>query len=131
MTEEDDGDWELSNEYAQSNKFKKYGKRHPDETASCLVNLDSIQQILKDGNALGTKLFPSFFRPEATTGGAYRIGQTGVKGAKESRLYVFPCPHTKVIYILTIGDKDEQKRDLSWVRETVAQIKKDKIESIE
>ena len=63
----------------------------------------------------------SFFRSERE--GLFRIGQSGVKSAKESRLYIFPHEVNKTIFILDIGTKETQRTDISSARKTIKQIR--------
>ena len=53
----------------------------------------------------------------------YRIGQTGVPGAKESRLYIFPDEQNRVMYVLNIGDKDSQDMDINEAKRSANEIK--------
>ena len=53
----------------------------------------------------------AFFRSEGE--GVFRIGQTGVRSAKESRLYVYPDEQSQTMYVLTIGIKEQQAKDIA------------------
>jgi len=66
--------------------------------------------LLRAGHKLGS-FQVGFFRSERE--GVYRIGQTGVPSAKESRLYVFPNAEQQVMYVLTIGTKEGQAEDIN------------------
>lgn len=112
--------WQTDIRYASRNKFKKYAGKHAREYDSLFANLERIVDILNGGNKLGS-FQVGFFRTEKD--GVYRIGQTGVPGAKESRLYVYPDVQTRLIYIVGIGDKDTQQNDINEAKATVDRIK--------
>jgi putative component of toxin-antitoxin plasmid stabilization module len=63
-----------------------------------------------------------FFRSEGE--GVFRIGQTGVESAKESRLYIYPDQKNQIMYILGIGTKDHQSEDINGAKATANEIKK-------
>ena len=65
----------------------------------------------------------SYFRNEFD--GVWRIGQTNVAHARETRLYVYAARIGTTFYTLTMGDKDTQQADLARAAEIVAAIKKD------
>jgi putative component of toxin-antitoxin plasmid stabilization module len=114
-------DWILNGDYASTGQFSKFNKNHPSEYKSIFANLDKIAGLLDSGNKIGA-FNVGFFRSEGS--GVYRIGQTGVAHAKESRLYVFPDSEAQIMYLLVIGDKDSQERDLSQANELVQKITK-------
>lgn len=104
-----DKEWEFNDDHATRSKFKKFNKAHPKEFVSLFANLDTIQRYLNLGLNISTfKL--GFFRSEGD--GVYRISQTSIPSAHESRLYVYLCAQDRTIYILGIGDKPSQKADI-------------------
>jgi hypothetical protein len=64
----------------------------------------------------------SFFRSEGN--GLFRIGQSGVKAAKETRLYVYPDEEEKTIHILAIGTKEMQQNDIISAKSAIKEIKR-------
>lgn len=72
------------------------------ELAACFSNLDHIVALLNRYKNIGA-FQVGFFRSEGEN--VYRIGQTGVKHAVETRLYVYVYTTGHTVYILTIGDK--------------------------
>ncbi len=112
--------WQIEDRYALLGKFSKFAKNHPDENASVFNNLHKILRLLDGGGKIGG-FHVGFFRSEGE--GVYRIGQTGVAGALESRLYVYPDQESKLMYILTIGDKDSQPNDINDSHNIVREIK--------
>lgn len=102
--------WEVIQELAERGRFKDYNKKHPREYAACFVNLNEVAMLLGRSAGGVKKIQVSFFRSEGQ--GVYRIGQTAVKHAKETRLYVHIDEASRRIHILTIGDKDSQFDDI-------------------
>jgi hypothetical protein len=117
--------WQINIAYASSNKFTKFSKKHSREYVSVFANLEKILGLLRSGNKIGG-FQVGFFRSEGE--GVYRIGQTGVSGSKESRLYVFPDEKNKTMYVLGIGVKDGQSDDIREAK-TIAKAIKANIES--
>ena len=113
--------WMLNVEYATKSQFKKFRKNHPEEYNSCFTNLDKVKSLLDSGHKL--KEFQiGFFRSEG--GNLYRVGQSGVVAAKESRLYVYPSEAEQKIYILQIGTKETQQQDIKKAKQLIKNIKK-------
>jgi hypothetical protein len=44
---------------------------------------------------------------------------------QQTRLYVYPDIQDKSLYLLAIGDKNSQKKDIQFCIDTVKQIKKE------
>lgn len=103
-------EWQIDIAHASPGKFKKFSGKYRREYVSLFANLDKIMGLLRAGQKLGS-FQVGFFRPEGQ--GVYRIGQTGVPSAKESRLYVFPEEHGHVMYVLNIGTKEGQSDDIN------------------
>ncbi|MCX6179157.1 MAG: hypothetical protein NT163_07330 [Chlorobiales bacterium] len=116
-------EWKLDISLASNSAFSKLQKNYSREYASCFNNLDKIKGLLEDGHQpIKLDHNPGFFRSEGK--GVYRIGQTGVVSAKETRLYVFPDEGEKVIYVLGIGTKESQKSDINDAHKSVKALKK-------
>jgi hypothetical protein len=113
--------WEIDTSLATKSTFRQFQKRHQREYASCFNNLDKIKRLLEAGTRLQEMQHsPSFFRHEGD--GIFRIGQSGLTGAKESRLYVYITYSAKVIYIIGIGTKESQKADLALAKRAIRGI---------
>jgi hypothetical protein len=112
--------WQIDASHAIGSKFKKFAKNHDRENDSLFANLQRILDILNTGHKLGS-FQVGYFRSESD--GVYRIGQTGVASARESRLYVLPVVETKTVYVLGIGDKDTQAGDINEAKELAEVIK--------
>jgi len=113
-------EWQIENAYASPNKFKRFAGKHPAEFDSLFANLNKVKRLLECGHKIGG-FRVAFFRSEGE--GVYRVGQTGVHSAKESRLYVFPDEQNHLMYILNVGDKDSQSRDIDESKQIVRRIK--------
>ena len=113
--------WTASHEHADKNTVKKYARKHKREYLACLKNLEDLIIFLNSGFSLQqAESGLGFFSTEG--GDIYRIAQTGVPHAKETRLYVYAVVHGEIVHVLTIGDKDTQKRDLLRCREIARNI---------
>jgi hypothetical protein len=113
-------EWPHETAYANGGKFAKFAKKHPREYESLFANLDRVLLYLRQGNKMGSFQI-AFFRSEG--GGVYRIGQTRVASAQESRLYVFPNQDNQTMYSLTIGTKDGQTEDINEAKVMVERIR--------
>jgi len=113
--------WAIDVSLASKPTFSRFQKNHNKEYVSCFNNLEKIKRLLNQGKKLAElEHHPSFFRHE--TNGIFRIGQSGLKGAKESRLYIYPCFREHVIYILGIGTKETQQSDLIRAKKAIKGI---------
>ncbi len=113
--------WKISGDFAEKNRFKAFNKKHPRELAACFSNLNHVIELLNRLGNVGA-FQVGFFRPEGKN--IYRIGQTGVKHAIETRLYLYVSAVDLTVYILTIGNKTQQADDILRCRETVRTIDK-------
>lgn len=97
-------------------KFKQFRKKnkHSGLDKLLLNNLDTYLKALQFGTS-PQKINAGFIHHEPN--GVKAIDQKGsrkkVSGTpKECRLYVFPDSDGKVLYLITIGDKNSQKSDI-------------------
>ena len=115
--------WEVKDIFANRKRFRQYAKKHFNEFASCFKNLDRLRAALEDGMTLQQCSF-GFFGSEGKD--VYRIGQSGIPNAHETRLYIYVEIAGTEIYLLTIGDKNTQSLDIEWCHTIVEQIRKRK-----
>jgi hypothetical protein len=101
--------WSISTTDAPSTAFEKYGRRHPAEVASVFANLDTLLAFLRAGRKVGA-FRVGWFRSEGK--GVYRIGQTAVPRAHETRLYVCIDDARQLVHVIGLGDKSSQDRDI-------------------
>ena len=116
-------EWEVDFSLVSVNALHRFQRNHVQEYASCLRNLDKIIMLLEDGHPLSRlDRNPGFFRSERK--GVFRIGQTALVGAKETRLYVYPVEREQVMYVLGIGTKESQASDINEAHKVVKNFKK-------
>ena len=113
--------WVVNRDFWEPNRFRAFAKRHPKETGACLDNLEKVRGALSDHGQPGAFHF-NFFRSEG--GDIWRIGQTNVGHACETRLYVYLYVKGATVYVLTIGDKSQQRHDIQRCRELAKEIEK-------
>lgn len=116
--------WNAKKDYAEENRFKHYAKKHPREVASCFANLNRAIELLDGGMTLDQLATMRFFSSEG--GGLFRIGQTGIQHAHETRLYVYVTIVQEEMQILTIGDKSTQQQDINRCKDAIKDIAKKK-----
>src|SRR5580692_7494776 len=98
-------EWLIESAYSRADKFKEFAKQYPREYESLFNNLEKVLRLLREGQRV-RGFHINFFRSEGED--VYRIGQTAVPHAKESRLYVYPDEQNHVMHVLTIGTKERQ-----------------------
>ena len=101
--------WTIVDDLAERSRFKEYNRKHPREYAACFSNLEQLVKYLQQFGGIAS-FQVGFLRSEGQ--GIYRIGQTGVKHARETRLYVYVDETARTVRVLTIGDKDNQSDDI-------------------
>ena len=115
--------WKLKRDFADEKRFVRYARKHRAEYLACFANLERLQAALNAGFTLQHCTF-GFFSGEGMD--VYRIGQTGVPHAHETRLYIYAEIVGKEIQLLTIGDKKSQKHDINLCHTRVQEIRKTK-----
>lgn len=116
-------DWQIDTAHlVNRHQAKTLARRYRAEVASCMKNLERVVDELESGTPIPRISF-SFFRSEGD--GVFRIGQTGVSAAREMRLYVTFVFIARVAYILAIGTKNTQPRDIADARRIAKTLRKD------
>lgn len=96
-----------------------YQKKRPEELAACYNNLDRyLTQLNCSPNA--KTVAGGYLHPEGNN--VLAIDQRGTKGAdklEETRLYTYADEKNKVVYLITIGNKKEQDKDIKVSRQFV------------
>lgn len=99
---------------------KHYEKKHPNELAAVLRNLKrylSLLEVAPNPRAVQA----GFLHPEPK--GIIAIDQKGGGGnLQETRLYTYPVETKKVLYLITIGNKNEQTSDIELSKNFVESI---------
>ena len=117
--------WTATKDFAETNRFKHYSKRHPREVASCFSNLDRLLSLLDSGLTLDQLASFRFFSSEGD--GIFRIAQTGVPNSHETRLYVYVATFSSQFHVLTIGDKSTQQDDINRCKSIACRIPKQEV----
>ena len=111
--------WELDHTEKYETTYKRYAKKHPHELTAVLSNLDKYHSAL---NSIGKvlQITAGFIHREPN--GVIALDQKGggrkVK-LKQTRLYLYPAVEEKVVYLLIIGDKKTQTKDIKYCSEFV------------
>jgi hypothetical protein len=109
-------------EYVRRLKF--FAKKHRNELVAMLDNLDSYLKTLQSG--INPKQIRLGFTHDETHG-AIAIDQKGAKGkTTQTRLYIYPDPDTKPLYLITIGDKQSQREDNETCRKLIVDLREQK-----
>jgi hypothetical protein len=113
--------WKLEASERYEARHRRYEKKHPRELAAVLKNQATYLAALKVGtNPLQIKF--GFVHPERQ--GVVALDQKGGGGSlAQTRLYVFPDTEDRVLYQVTLGDKNTQKEDLEYCDWFVSYIK--------
>ena len=120
--------WELNFTDKYSRMYKQYEKKSPNELIAVLSNLDFYFSAL---NNLGDPLLIKAGFIHREPDGIKAIDQKGGKRVKrktklkQTRLYIYPAMQEKILYLLTIGDKNSQKEDINFCRNFVKQIRRE------
>jgi hypothetical protein len=121
--------WSYGSEHFDKNRMKKYQKKHGAEVASCMSNLKRAVSMLDEGKTLEEICRFSFFGSEGED--VYRIGQSAVRHAKETRLYIYVQIVGQRIELLTIGGKGTQSRDIQECKTKARTIKQQQEEAVQ
>ena len=86
-------------------------------------NLDTYMRTLNMGVKPGF-IQAGFIHREPH--GVIAIDQKGAKGSpKQTRLYIYAFEVGNILYLITIGDKNAQKRDIQDCRQFVTSMRKE------
>lgn len=112
--------WSLSPEDDYLNRRKKWPKKYKRELLATHNNLDTFVKAL---NAGACPIQAKFGFVHAEPAGVLAIDQKGGgQGLKETRLYIFPDVTERVVYLLTMGDKSSQSKDIANCTEFVEDL---------
>jgi len=109
---------EVTTQYEHAAKW--YAKKRPVELGAVLRNLSRyIEQLNIARNMVIVEAGYIHHEPH----GVVAIDQKGSgKSLQETRLYTYPDMGQKVLYLITIGNKDEQPNDIAVCNEFVESI---------
>ena len=102
--------------------YKRYQKKHRAELIAVLDNLDRYFKTISHG-VHPQFVVAGYIHDEGK--GVRAIDQKGGGKGKlrQTRLYVFPNVDQKVLYLITIGDKNSQKDDIKLSADFVIKLK--------
>ncbi len=116
-------EWILEESTFFASKFRRYQKKHPNETAAVMNNLDTYVRTLNAG-VKPTLIQAGFIHREPQ--GVIAIDQKGIKGSpRQTRLYVYAFEVGDVLFLITIGDKNSQKKDIEDCRRFISSLRKE------
>ncbi len=117
--------WELEETTRYVSRYKHFDRKHSRELQALRSNLERFVDAINDGQ-LPHMVTGKFIHNESD--GIRALDQTGGfgRGLMESRLYLFADTSEQVLYLLCIGDKGEQKKDMIDCRRMVGKLKKRK-----
>ena len=104
--------WSIQESEFFENKFKKFIKNNPGIDQLLLDNLDTYHKALNQGiSPLNIKAGFIHHEPNGVKAVDQKGGNRKNLGKpKQSRLYIYPDPDTRMLYLITVGDKNSQKK---------------------
>lgn len=102
--------WQLDGSYSNKKEFKRFEKSHQDDLDSCSANLGRYLIELNNDKSYFT-FDPGYLHREG--GNLIAFGNKGGASAKECRLYAYVDIEEQVLYVLGIGGKDSQSKDIA------------------
>ena len=110
--------WNLELNVEYEKRVKRWPKKHRRELKAMYNNLDTVVKALNSGAPVQNVSCFGFVHDEPK--GIKAIDQKGAgAGVKQTRLYTFPNKATKILHLITIGDKDSQKADVQYASDFV------------
>lgn len=110
---------EITDDYKRSHKW--FEKKRPRELKAVLDNLDTFHKALTDG-LMPQQIKMGCIHPEPH--GVLAIDQKGGgKSLSQTRLYIYPDIDTKILHIITLGDKGSQQKDIGLCNDFVARLR--------
>jgi hypothetical protein len=112
--------WVIQKTDCYERRHRHYSKKKKRELLSVLNNLDIFLASLRSGRKPKPFAF-GFLHVEPSD--VIAIAQTGGPNLAATRLYVYPDTETETLYVLTVGDKSTQPKDIQDCKEFVKQIR--------
>jgi len=109
-----------------SRRYKHFQKKHPNELKAVLDNLDTyLKALIARGEPQGIQL--NFARHKEPCG-AKSIDQGSTKGKlRQTRLYFYADSDTQTLYLITLGDKNDQRNsDIQTCRQFMKALRQQK-----
>lgn len=114
--------WVIKRTDEYHRRSARYERKHPRELGAVLDNLDTFLRTLNNDVKPRQAKF-GFIHTEPS--GVLAIDQKGGgPGLAQTRLYVYPDEACKVLWLLTLGDKQTQSQDIKNCKAFVPQLLK-------
>jgi hypothetical protein len=115
--------WKLLTSAVFEGDQKHYEKKHPRELQAVRANLvRNVQRLTESPNSKAVKA--GYLHDEPA--GVVAIDQkAGGSGLQETRLYTFADDKTRTLWLITIGNKAEQPKDIQFCRRFVDSLRED------
>lgn len=111
----------INDDNITQSKIKKFWKNYGKDTISAFANLSRFLELLNSNIKLQKLIHDlSYLRHEQ--GHVYRIGNKKNNNSHEIRIYICIEEKQKVIYLLEIGDKNQQQKDIKNASDKADQI---------
>lgn len=112
-----DEPWHLEPTDLYLRRQEEFKKKRPKQLLAVLRNLARYQQML-DEQPIARLVSAGFIHPEGR--GIVALTQQGFKPKQPpTRLYLYPAQDSKMVYLITIGDKDTQSQDIQDCNEFI------------
>lgn len=116
--------WEIEPTDSFDRDQKHYRKKHQRELAAVLANLERYMKLLAKAPNSKAVVPAGFLHAEPA--GVMAIDQKGGgAGLQETRLYTFADDRTQTVWLITIGNKNEQPDDIQFSRKFVESLRED------
>lgn len=114
--------WCLEDTDMYQRRYTEYEKKHSNELVAVLDNLDTYFRTLNNvGHPLQVKAGFIHDEPKGIKAIDQKGGGQKVK-LQQTRLYIYPDIDSRIVYLLTIGDKHSQKEDIKLCCEYVRKV---------
>ena len=98
-------------------------KSHSAPTKTAIRHLQDVIDMLNEETPLSRISKSGYVHREKN--GVYATDQTGTPGrARQIRLYYYPDLKNRTVYVLRVGDKSTQTKDVIFCRQYVAKLRK-------
>ncbi len=110
--------WQVEPTDQWEKDVKHYGKKHPRELAAILNNVIRYLSLLNNAPNAKAARIAGFLHPEPA--GVIAVDQKGGGGnLQETRGYTYADEAEKVLYLITLGNKDSQPNDVKLGKQFV------------
>ena len=116
--------WEQDRLASFERRMKWHAKKRPNELEATLKNLEKLFAGLQAGIGLRQLMAMHRFLHSEQAGVIAVDQKGGARNLAETRLYVFADESDKILYLITIGDKQTQADDVQFSKEFVYELRK-------